>query len=116
MINEMYENRLRDRKSKEVHIYQEHFVNEPELIDISNVPEIFEVKCDVNEESSDDDYESAEDEAYEPPHASVEDEFEEDDMVVKASRKKKPGPEPQPKPQLLSKLNLRKLRKRRKHH
>ena len=72
--NEMCKDMLRNRKSKEVHIYWENYVNQPELINTGNEPEIIEVDVEVNEELYDDDYESAKDEAYKHSPAGVEDE------------------------------------------
>ena len=116
----MCKDRLNNRKSKEVHIYFEHHVNELKIVDTGNEAKIIEVEDEVNasnEKSYNDDYESVEDEAYKPP-PGVEDEYEEEDVVVKPFRKKKkevevkePRLEPQPERQIAAQPKPKKAEK-----
>ncbi|MED6179086.1 hypothetical protein PIB30_113915, partial [Stylosanthes scabra] len=58
---------LRDNMEKEFHIYIEHVVNQPILADMPGEKNAETVNLADSGSSSDDGYESAEDEAYKPP-------------------------------------------------
>ena len=82
-LNEMCDYRLNNRDSNEVHIYFEHSVVEPKIIDVVDVVD------SSYKESSSDDYESAKDEGYKPPPPGLDDESEEEVAIKRGCIKKK---------------------------
>ncbi|RYR59700.1 uncharacterized protein [Arachis hypogaea] len=91
-INEMRENKLKNRDSEEFYIYFDHPVDMPEVVDDGLAGE--NVVLSDSSSSSDDGYESAEDEAWKPPPASYEEDSNtsSDERVLKKKTDKKSTP------------------------
>ncbi|XP_072085035.1 uncharacterized protein [Arachis hypogaea] len=91
-INEMRENKLKNRNSEEFYIYFDHPVDMPEVVGDGLAGE--NVGLSDSSSSSDDGYESAEDEAWKPPPAGYEEDSDtsSDERVLKKKTDKKSTP------------------------
>ncbi|XP_020964745.1 uncharacterized protein LOC110265803 [Arachis ipaensis] len=85
-INHLRENKQMNQETDEFYLYFDHpiMVTPPEDINLD-----FDADADVEEESSDDGYETTEDEPYRPPSAGFEDEDSDSDcLIVKRNTRK----------------------------
>ncbi|RYR79072.1 hypothetical protein Ahy_A01g003940 [Arachis hypogaea] len=85
-INHLRENKQMNQETDEFYLYFDHpiMVTPPEDINLN-----FDADADVEEESSDDGYETTEDEPYRPPPAGFEDEDSDSDCLIEKRNTRK---------------------------